>query len=100
MISVTCLNGEHFPVDADLIERVESRPDTTIVLVDRTHYVVAQSVDEVQRAVRDHRAQLLVAAHRMEGAGAPNPAPGRSRDGGLATRGHTQAVLGTGRSRR
>ena len=97
MISVTCLNGEHFPVDADLIERIESRPDTTIVLVDRTHYVVAQSVEEVQRAVQAHRASALVAAHRMEWAGIA-PARGRCRDGGLATRGHTQAVLSPARS--
>ena len=100
MIFVTCLNGEHFSVDADLIERVESRPDTTIVLVDRTHFVVSQSVEEVQRAVQAHRAQLLVGPPRMEWAGAANPTPGRHRGGGLATRGHTQAVLATGRSAR
>ena len=98
MISVTCLNGEHFPVDADLIERVESRPDTTVFLVDGAHYVVAESVDHVLRAVRGHRAALLVAAQRMERGG--TPALTRHRDGELITRGHTRGVLVPARSAR
>ncbi|MDP9392724.1 MAG: flagellar FlbD family protein, partial [Actinomycetota bacterium] len=43
MIAVTCRNGEHFSVDPDAIERVETDPDTVIHLVDGRKYVVAES---------------------------------------------------------
>lgn len=65
MIAVTCRNGEHFSVDPDAIERIETRPDTTLVLVDGSHYVVEAGFEELLRAVRDHRAATVVARERL-----------------------------------
>jgi uncharacterized protein YlzI (FlbEa/FlbD family) len=67
MIAVTCRNGEHFSVDPVQIERVESGPDTVVHLVDGTKYVVAQSLDDLLRSIRDHRAGLMVVQKRLSG---------------------------------
>jgi flagellar protein FlbD len=63
VIAVTCRNGEHFSVDPDAIERVETDPDTVIHLVDGTKYVVAESFDRLLIAIQAHRA-LSVVAHK------------------------------------
>jgi len=67
MIGVTCRNGEHFSVDPTHIERVETVPDTVIVLVDGTKYVVEAGLDRLIRDIRDHRAALMVVQKRLAG---------------------------------
>jgi flagellar protein FlbD len=74
VIAVTCRNGEHFSVDPDSIERIETYPDTTLVLVDGSHYVIDASLDELLRAVRDHRAATFVARERLVDGYAATPA--------------------------
>ncbi|MCW2697267.1 MAG: flbD [Modestobacter sp.] len=66
VIRVTRLNGEHFALNPDLIERVEGHPDTVIHLVDDTKYVVAESVDVVLREIRDYRASVHAVAFQMD----------------------------------
>ena len=73
MIALTCRNGEHFPVDPDAIERVESGGDTTVILDDGTKFVIGQNIDELVRIVRDHRAAAVSARRRLDG---PMPRPG------------------------
>jgi uncharacterized protein YlzI (FlbEa/FlbD family) len=73
VIAVTCRNGEHFTLDPDAIERVESGGDTTVILDDGTKFVVGQSIDELVGIVRDHRAALVSARRRLDG---PLPRPG------------------------
>jgi uncharacterized protein YlzI (FlbEa/FlbD family) len=67
MIAVTCRNGEHFFVDPESIERVETTPDTVVHLVDGTKYVVTETLDRLIRAVRDHQATVLVVRQQMYG---------------------------------
>ena len=66
MIRVTRLNGEHFALNADLIERVEGHPDTVITLREGSKYVVAESVDHVIREIRDYRASIQAVAFQMD----------------------------------
>jgi flagellar protein FlbD len=66
VIRLTRLNGEHFVLNAELIQRVEGHPDTVITLVDDTKYVVTESVDEVVREIRDYRAGIQSVAFRMD----------------------------------
>jgi uncharacterized protein YlzI (FlbEa/FlbD family) len=74
VIAVTCRNGEHYALDPDAIERVESGGDTTVILDDGTKFVIGQSIDELVLIVRDHRAAALSARRRrLDG---PQPAPG------------------------
>ena len=66
MIRLTRLNGEHFVLNDELIQRVEGHPDTVLTLRDDTKYVVTETVDQVVRAVRDYRASVQAVAFRMD----------------------------------
>lgn len=67
MIAVTCRNGEHFTIDPGEIERIETVPDTVVHLVGGRTYVLAGSLEDVLRAIRDSRAELLVVQKRLAG---------------------------------
>ena len=68
MIAVTCRNGEHFSLDPDAIERVETDDGVVVVLTDGSKYVIDQSFDDLLRVVRDHRAATWVARlHLVDG---------------------------------
>ncbi len=62
MILLRRINGTELGVNADLIERVESTPDTVLTLVDGTKYVVAEPAGEVVARIIDFRARILAAA--------------------------------------
>ena len=66
MIRLTRLNGEHFVLNAELIQRVEGHPDTVITLLDDTKYVVVETVDAVVREIRDYRASIQAVAFQMD----------------------------------
>jgi len=59
MIIVTRLNGSEIVVNADLIETVESTPDTIITLVDGTRYVVEERPTEIVERIKTYRAAVL-----------------------------------------
>lgn len=59
MISLTRLSGSVFALNSDLIERIDSTPDTVITLVDGSKYVVAESMTAVVSIIRHHRAELI-----------------------------------------
>ena len=65
MIGLTRTNGDRCVLDPDLVERVEGHPDTVVFLTDGAKYAVVESVDEVVRAVRDHRAAVVATAYRL-----------------------------------
>ena len=72
MIVVTRLTGAQFGVNPDLIQRVDSAPDTILTLIDGTKYIVAEPMLEVIGRINEHRAAVLArsqdirAAPRME----------------------------------
>lgn len=72
MIILTRLNGQRFAVNPDLIERVESTPDTIVTLVDGTKYLVMEEIDSIADLVIEHRAAVVAkaidVAHSDEGA--------------------------------
>lgn len=74
MIAVTCRNGEHFSIDPDAIERVETTSDTTLHMVDGSKYVTEQTLEELLLTVRDHRAAAFVARNRLVDGIAATPA--------------------------
>ena len=67
MIAVTCRNGEHYSVDPDDIERVETVPDTVVHLVDGAKYVLTGSLEDLMLAIREYRAEIVVHQHRLAG---------------------------------
>lgn len=65
MIQVHRLRGEPLFVNADLVEAIETTPDTVITLLDGRRLVVADSAEDVVEAIRSFRASVLVAAERL-----------------------------------
>ena len=65
MITLTRLSGSAFALNSDLIERVDSTPDTVITLVDGTKYVVREGLREVVEAIRDYRGAVIAESARL-----------------------------------
>jgi flagellar protein FlbD len=59
VIFLSRLDGQQIVVNADLIERLETKPDTIITLVDGTNYVVTESLQKVVARVRMFKASVL-----------------------------------------
>ncbi len=69
MVFLSRLDGQQIVVNADLIERIEARPNTVITLVDGTTYIVAESPQEVVTRIRMFKASVLVACDSLESRG-------------------------------
>ena len=59
MIVLTRLSGTAFVLNADLIERLDSTPDTVVTLVDGKKYVVAEGLLQVVEQVRPWRSSIV-----------------------------------------
>jgi flagellar protein FlbD len=66
MIMLTRLNGAGFAVNPDLIQRADATPDTVVMLVDGTTFMVAEPIDEVINRIRLFRSSILALASRLE----------------------------------
>jgi len=55
MIRVKKINGEEIVINAELIETVEARPDTTISLVTGNKIIVKDTVSEVIKKIMEYR---------------------------------------------
>ena len=88
MIVVTRLNGSRFAVNPDLIERVQENPDTTLVMIEGTTYVVRESLVEVIGLIANYRALVLATARALPDFDGqrlslvPSPADDDDADGG------------------
>ena len=58
MIRLTRINQVPVVLNADLIEHMESTPDTVISLINGQKFVVRESPDEVIQRVIDYRREL------------------------------------------
>ena len=77
MILVHRLRGEPMFVNADLIESIESTPDTVLTLVDGRRLIVDDAPRDLVDRIVAFRASLLVAADDLR---APGPALSVVRD--------------------
>lgn len=59
MIRLTKLNKSSFVLNCDLIEIMESTPDTIITLSNGKKYVVIESVDEVVAKVVQYKGSIF-----------------------------------------
>ncbi len=58
VISLTRLNGSSLVINAELIETVESGPDTVLSLATGNRYIVRETVDEVVGKVIEYRKRV------------------------------------------
>jgi flagellar protein FlbD len=68
VIQVTRLNGTHFYINAELIQTVESTPDTIITLINGNIMVVHEPAGEIIERILDYRKRLYsdMPAHRQD----------------------------------
>ena len=66
MITLTRISGSMFVLNCDLIERIDSTPDTVVSLVDGKKYVVLESPAEVMDSVRRHRSEIIALSNLLE----------------------------------
>ena len=66
MITLTRISGSMFVLNCDLIERIDSTPDTVVSLVDGKKYVVLESPAAVVDSVRRHRSEIIALSNLME----------------------------------
>ncbi len=66
MVTLTRLAGSVFALNSDLIERVDSTPDTVITLIDGTKYLVREQLEEVVDRVRRYRGSVIAAASHLD----------------------------------
>ena len=65
MILVHRLRGEPMFLNEDLIESIESTPDTVVTLVDGRKLVLADTPDDLVEQARRYRASVLVAVEEL-----------------------------------
>lgn len=75
MITLTRLSGTVFMLNPDLIERVDSTPDTVITLVDGKKYVVAESMREVLSSIVSYRGEVVAQSALIDAAAHAGPTP-------------------------
>ncbi len=66
MIQLTRINHKPLVVNSDLIEHIDSTPDTIISMTNGQKLVVLETVDEVVRRVVEFRSNILVIASSTE----------------------------------
>lgn len=64
MIRLSRLNGTEFHLNPDLVETVESCPDTVVTLSDGKKYVVSESPEAIVDAIVAFRRRILVGGGR------------------------------------
>ena len=66
MITVTKLNGENIVFNAELIETVESRPDTVITLTTGNKIMVKERVSDIVDKVKQYKKDInLIAVEKL-----------------------------------
>ncbi len=58
MIKLTRLNGQQLVINAEMIERIEARPDTIISLTTGEQYIVRDPVDEIIAKVTEYKQKI------------------------------------------
>ena len=59
MIELTRFNGKTFVLNADLIETVESTPDTVVTLTTDKKYIVLEKPDDVINKVIQYKKRIF-----------------------------------------
>ncbi|MCT4606726.1 MAG: flagellar FlbD family protein [Marinisporobacter sp.] len=59
MIKVTKLNGKEYVVNSDLIEFIESTPDTVITLTTGKKIIILESVDQTIKKIIKYKQSIF-----------------------------------------
>jgi flagellar protein FlbD len=76
MIHVTRLNQSSIVLNCDLIEHIESTPDTVITLVNNQTLTVLETADEIVERIRTYRRSVLLPQYSGDAAPGLTQKPG------------------------
>lgn len=65
MIRLTRLNGEEFIINCRHIERLETIPESNVILVSGKHYVVQEDIDQIIDRVIEFNAKIVARAQKV-----------------------------------
>ncbi|MEN3013391.1 MAG: flagellar FlbD family protein [Endomicrobiia bacterium] len=60
MIKLHKLNGQEILINLDLIESIESIPETKIILTTGNQYIVKESIDDIIKKISEYKAQIEI----------------------------------------
>ncbi|MDP4179478.1 MAG: flagellar FlbD family protein [Bacillota bacterium] len=60
MIKLTRLNGTSFVLNCELIESIESTPDTVLTTINGKKLVITETIDEVVDKVIQYKSKILL----------------------------------------
>jgi len=63
---LTNIRGNSFVLNCDLIETIESTPDTVISLINGKKYIVSESIEEIIEKVLEYKRKLCIDVSYME----------------------------------
>ncbi len=66
VIIVTRLNGTQFAINPDLLQRIDTTPDTILTLVDGTKFIVSEPMEVVIDLITNYRATLVARAQDLQ----------------------------------
>lgn len=66
MIRATRLNGKEFYINMNLIEFIESTPDTVITMTTGKKVVVKEDIEEILERISDYKKKILKGAFTSE----------------------------------
>jgi len=72
MIVVHRLRGEEIFLNADLIESIESTPDTVVTLIDGRRIVVTDSPELIAERIVAYRGAILASAEELRSGAQPS----------------------------
>ncbi len=59
MISITKLNDKEIIINCELIETIESLPDTTITMTNGKKFIATESVDEIIESIIKYKNKIF-----------------------------------------
>ena len=75
MVQLTRLGGPVFALNPDLIERAEATPDTVVTLVNGSHFLIRESLEELNELIREYRCSVIARAQQLADGAEPTRSP-------------------------
>jgi flagellar protein FlbD len=66
MIKLHKLNGTEITINADLVEQIESVPDTKIILTTGNQFIVKETIDEVRKKIVEYKSEIEIEKEKRQ----------------------------------
>ena len=66
MIKLHKLNGTEININPDLVEQIESVPDTKIILTRGNQFIVKETIDEIRKKIIDYKSDIEIEKEKKQ----------------------------------